>query len=103
MVANRTTREKNREIRHNAYGENAKQAIGTLTKGCEIFGLTKGDISIVNIIEEVLKQTGKADVIVATWAAAGYDVTKLNLSHKNINGLLDLIKFNNLINIFLIF
>jgi len=77
MVVRRSTRAKNREIRHCVYGENARQAIGTLTKNCEIFGITKGDISIVNIIEEVVKQVGKCNVTVATWAAAGYDVGKL--------------------------
>lgn len=75
-TANRT-RKTNREIRHNVYGENARQAVGTLIKNCEIFGITKGDISIVNIIEEVVKQVGKCNVTVVTWAAAGYDISKL--------------------------
>lgn len=94
MTARKRTLEKNREIRHAMYGENAKLAIGELTHGCEIYGLTKGDISIVNIIEEILKQTGKADVTCATWAAAGYDIKKLKVLQNseyinNINFILD--------------
>ena len=92
MVATRNnTRLQNRAIRHNVYGENARQAIGKIEKGCEIFGLTKGDISIVNIISEVVRQVGKCDVVVATWAAAGYDTGKL----KEIkdNGLINNISF----------
>lgn len=87
MTTRQRTLQKNREIRHAMYGENARLAIGKLTKGCEIYGLTKGDVSLVNIIEAVLKQTGRAKVICATWAASGYDVTKLECLCQN-----DLIK-----------
>ena len=85
MLVKRSNREKNREIRHCAYGETARLAIGDIYPGMEIYGLTKGDISLVNIIEEVLKQTGKADVVCCTWAASGYDVTKLHSLSVNEN------------------
>jgi len=76
IVVKRTTREKNREIRHAMYSENAKLALGTISKGCEIYGLCKGQFSIINIIREVLRQVGKSDVIISTWTAAGYDIKK---------------------------
>jgi len=76
LVAKRNNREINREVRHLMYGENAKKAIGTLQKGCEIYGLSKGQFSIINIIEEVLKQIGKADVIISTWTAANSEIKK---------------------------
>jgi len=76
IVAKRNKREINREVRHIMYGENAKKAIGTLEKGCEIYGLSKGQFSIINIIEEILKQTGKADVLISTWTAANAEIKK---------------------------
>lgn len=69
-------RDKNREIRHLMYGENAKKSIGEIYEGMEIFGLNKGQYSIINIIEEILKQTGKADVLISTWTAANSEIKK---------------------------
>lgn len=76
MTVRRNNRDKNREIRHLMYGENAKLAIGKIYPGMEIYGLTKGQFSIINIIEEVLKQTGPADVLISTWTAANAEIKK---------------------------
>ena len=87
----KTTREKNREIRHITQGENARLAIGDITKNCDIYGLNKGQFSIINIIEEVLKQVGGGDVVISTWTAAKYEMTK---AEEFINkGLFNSIKF----------
>lgn len=85
MVVNR--RRRNREIRHLMYGENALRAIGKIYPNMEIFGLTKGQFSIINIIEEVLKQTGVANVIISTWTAANAEIQKAEsfLQNKLIN------------------
>lgn len=89
MTAKRNNRDKNREIRHIMYGENAKKAIGKIYKGMEIYGLSKGQFSIINIIEEILKQTGSADVIISTWTAANAEIKKAEqfLNNKLINKL----------------
>lgn len=50
--------------------------VGPISKGCEIFGLTKGQISIIEIIEYVLKATGPADVVISTWTAAQKSIDK---------------------------
>lgn len=91
MVVKRTTREINREIRHLMYGENAVAAIGKLEKGCEIFGLSKGQFSIINIIEAVLNQIGKSDILISTWVAASYDIKKTKVLEQN--GLINNIHF----------
>ena len=54
--------------------QSAGLAIGSLTKGCEIFGLTKGNFSLISILEHCLEQTGLADVVVSTWTAAAVDI-----------------------------
>lgn len=71
-----TRRDKNREIRHLLNGESAKKSIGIIFKGMEIYGLTKGQFSIINIIEEILNQTGAADVVISTWTAANAEIKK---------------------------
>jgi len=64
-----------RELRNAVRGETAREAIGKLSPGCEKFGFTKGQFSLVDLIETVSLQTGAADVVVSTWTAAGADVT----------------------------
>lgn len=56
--------------------KSAKDVIGPIEKGCEIFGLTKGEISIIDIIEYALSVTGPADVTISTWAAAQKSIIK---------------------------
>lgn len=56
--------------------EQAAQAIGALEHGCEIFGLTKGQFSISDVIQHCLTQTGPATVDIATWTAALGDIKR---------------------------
>lgn len=53
---------------------NAHQALGRLEPGVELFGFTKGQFSLINLIIAVLDQTGPADVTVATWTAAQREI-----------------------------
>ena len=55
-------------------GESAKRAIGDLEPGCEVFGFTKGQFSLIDLLEHVLTCTGPAHVFVATWSAADADL-----------------------------
>jgi len=89
LVAKRSNRDKNREIRHLLGNENAFISIGKIYKNMEIYGLTKGQYSIINIIETILNQTGKADVIISTWTAANAEIKKAEyfLKNGNINRL----------------
>jgi len=52
----------------------AREAIGEISPGCEIFGLTEGDFSLISVIEHLLDQTGPADIVVSTWTAASADI-----------------------------
>ncbi len=54
--------------------ESARKAIGDLKRGCEIYGFTKGQWSIIDVIEHCLNQTGPAHVFISTWSAAGADI-----------------------------
>ena len=60
----------------------AAEAIGKLSPGCEIFGLTKGQFSLQDILAAILDQTGPADVDLATFTMA-------ELSILFLRGLID--------------
>ena len=49
--------------------ETAEAALGTLTPGCRIFGMTKGQFSLLDLLRAILAQTGPADVVISTWTA----------------------------------
>lgn len=48
--------------------ETAEEALGELTEGLRLFGFTKGQFSLLDLIRAVLEQTGPADLIVSTWS-----------------------------------
>ncbi|GMV81504.1 MAG: hypothetical protein AMXMBFR7_26880 [Planctomycetota bacterium] len=73
-VYKRNSRAAGREIRRALSARNAAEALGEITRGCEIYGLSKGQFSLVDIIEHCLKATGPADVVLSTWTAAGADI-----------------------------
>jgi hypothetical protein len=66
-------RTRDRELRECFCGT-ARQAIGDLSPGCEIFGFTKGQFSLIDIITACLSQTGPAHVDISTWTAANADI-----------------------------
>jgi hypothetical protein len=64
-----------RRIHRVAVGD-AATAIGRIDKGCEIFALTNGQFSIVDILEHCLRTTGPAALDIATWTAADGDLRR---------------------------
>lgn len=52
----------------------AADAIGAVEPGCEIYGLSKGAFSLVDIVTHCLRATGPADVVASTWTAANADL-----------------------------
>lgn len=65
---------KGRIIRRNVAAKTVADAVGEITPGCEIFGLSKGQFSLVDIITHCLATTGPADVVISTWTAANADL-----------------------------
>src|SRR3990167_5810033 len=47
-----------------------------LEKGCEIFALTNGQFSMIDVLRHVLSISGPAEVCLATWTAADEDIRK---------------------------
>jgi hypothetical protein len=55
-------------------GESAARCIGAVTRGCEIFGLTKGDFSMIDILRHVAREIGPCRIDVGTWTAAAAEI-----------------------------
>ena len=54
--------------------ESAQNAVGILEPGIELYGLTMGQFSLIDLILAVLRQTGPAHMTVSTWTAAGAEI-----------------------------
>jgi len=65
---------KGRNIRRQVTALTAAESLGEISPGCEIYCLTMGKFSLVDVIEHVLKTTGPADVVLSTWTAANADL-----------------------------
>ena len=75
-----------RKFRHGMRGESARRCIGPIINGSEIFGLTKGDFSMVDILRHCLDEIGPSRVDIGTWTAAQADIKSAEkmLDDKNI-------------------
>lgn len=56
------------------FANESDECIKSFDKNCHIFGMTMGQFSLIDLIHSVIKKTGKARVIVATWSAGIKDV-----------------------------
>lgn len=55
---------------------NAADTIGPISPGCEIFALTNGQFSIIDVMEHCLHSIGPATLDIATWTAADGDLRR---------------------------
>jgi hypothetical protein len=56
--------------------ENAVRAIEEWGQGSEVFGFTKGQFSMVDLLEALLDRTGEADIVISTWTAGSRDLQR---------------------------
>lgn len=63
-----------RDFRHGMRGESAARCIGKIEKGCDVFGLTKGDFSMIDILRHVAREIGPCRIDVGTWTAAAAEI-----------------------------
>lgn len=57
--------------------ENASEFIGEMVPGMHKFGVSKGQFSLIDLIEGVTDQIGKCELSLSTWTAARADLTRL--------------------------
>jgi len=63
-----------RSVRAEECFGNAAQAIGEIAPGLRLFLLTRGQFSMLDMVQHVLAQLGPSHVSVWTWAIADYEV-----------------------------
>lgn len=67
-----------REIMDLRKAQCAAEAVADLERdGMELFGLTKGQFSLTDMIVAILEKTGPADLSISTWTAANGDVSRM--------------------------
>ena len=51
-----------------------EEVIGPIERNCDVFGLTGGQFSLIDLIFYCLKTTGPADLLLSTWTASGANI-----------------------------
>jgi len=70
---NRASRPK-RTVLRTINAATAAESVGPITPGIEVYGLSKGQFSLIELITHILDATGPAHVTISTWTAAGADL-----------------------------
>jgi hypothetical protein len=69
---------KSRQIHHAARGKSARQIIGVISSGMEIYGISGGHFCLINLIEELIDQIGDpVDIDIASWTIAEFELARL--------------------------
>ncbi|MCP4581017.1 MAG: hypothetical protein GY839_05325 [candidate division Zixibacteria bacterium] len=77
VIHKRKVQQKKRELRDCRRAENAAESIKGWDKGLEIFGFTKSQFSLIDLITTVIGVTGPAEMFISTWTAANTDITRI--------------------------
>lgn len=63
-----------RDLRDARRIKSAAEAITGFSKTREVYGFTKGQFSVIDLVREVLEYTGPAELVITTWTAGRFDV-----------------------------
>lgn len=58
--------------------QSAKEFLGPLRQGIHLYGFSKGQFSLIDLIEAIVEQLGKVDISMSTWTAANADLQRLD-------------------------
>lgn len=67
-------RENKRKFKKLLSKQNAADAIIGFSREVDVFGFTKGQFSLIELIEEAIKKTGPAHLTISTWTAKTADL-----------------------------
>lgn len=66
-----------RQLRASESFRSAAACIGRITPGMCVFGLTRGQFSMIDVVQHVLSELGGGHIAIWTWAIADYEVETL--------------------------
>ncbi len=95
-VHSRRLRTERRTIRDVRKVKTAAEAIEGFDLETEIFGLTKGQFSLLHLIQAILTHTGPAHFTISTWTAAAFELEAISAMQKrgDVTGTRWLIDFS---------
>jgi len=70
--------ERNRFFKQFVRGESARDALQEFEQDTSIFGFTKGQFSLIDVIKAALDKTGPAHLTCSTWTVGSQDLTALH-------------------------
>lgn len=76
-ILQRPQRTGRREIRDLRAKQSAAQAIAGLTHENEIYGLTMGQFSMLQLLQAIIERTGPINFALSTWTAAKWEIGKM--------------------------
>lgn len=76
-ILERPKRSAIRELRDLRARQTAAQAVAGLTRENEIYGFTKGQFSMLQLLEAILELTGPVHFVLSTWTAARHEIQRL--------------------------
>lgn len=65
------------ELRRLFRRETAKEFAGSIRPGCHVFGFTKGQFSLIDLVRAIAEQVGRCEFTVSTWTIARSDMSEL--------------------------
>ena len=74
----KNVRHRTRKITDHRRTETARDALADFQRDVELFGFTKGQFSLIQLIRAVLDHTGPADLTMSTWTAAKFDAQEVH-------------------------
>ena len=69
---------------YSSFYKSVPELIGPIEKGMDIFALTGGQFSFVDLIDHIVNYIGKCHMVISTWTAAGASIQAIdNLMKRN--------------------
>ena len=72
-----------RTVRRDFRGARASDVVGPVEHGMDVFGLSTGAFSLIDLLTYCLDATGPADVTISCWTASGQDIEEC---HRRLTG-----------------
>jgi hypothetical protein len=69
--------QRRRELRANESFRSAAACIGPVVPGMAVFALTRGQFSMIDVIQHLLTELGGGHLSIWTWAIADYEIESL--------------------------
>ena len=78
VILTRTRQSRKRDLFDFRRQQSAREAVATLTRDNEVFGFTKGQFSMLDLLTVLVEKTGPCHLTISTWTAARKEIQELD-------------------------